>query len=306
MPQRGSGGLWRGPGSEGGGVPLGRLTPPRNTLRGPPPESPPLPGDAGWPHRRIALGPLPLDAVCRAEAVRTIQGLVESGRGGAVLLSTADGLSLARRSAAFREALERAELSLADGQRLCWAAQLLRRPLPGDVPAADLLPPLLEVASKNRWRVFLVGEAPAQLEAWAAELERRHAVRMVGTFAPSLWKDGTVSGALVEDTARAVLRANPQLVLVALPSPAQEVLIDGLKSRLRPGVAVGLGPGLGLAVTARGTAPEAVRRLRLGWAWRLFGGPRRLGRRGLFGDLRFLWAFARVLLSEFQRSSPLP
>ncbi len=257
----------------------------------------PLPGDEAWPHRRLRLGPLPVDALTCAEAVEAVSGLVQSGRGGAALLCTADALPEARRSPSFREALGRAELCLADGQRLSWAADLLGTPLPEDIPAAALLPPLLEVAARQRWRVFLVGTDDAQaLEAAAADLERRSGARVVGTHRAVSPNEG------VEATARAVLRAHPQLVLLALPSPAQERLAHALKVRVSPGVVVGLGERLGTVVRARAGAPRWLQRLGLGWAWRLLGGPRRLGRRGLLRDLRFLWAFARVLLERPARS----
>lgn len=254
----------------------------------------PIPGDLDWPHRRVWLGRLPLDPVKLTEAVDTLSALVESGHGGSVFLPTADSLVLADRDAGMQAALNRAELCLADGQRLMWAAETLGQSLPGEVPALELLPPLLKHAARLRWRVFMVGEHAEQLEASAAHLEKLYGIRVVGTFAPTL-RHG-VDDDVVEQTARAVLRTSPQLVLTSLRSPAQELLLDRIKDRIRPGVVVGLGTALRAAVGGAWRVPKWAESVGLGWLVRLFGGPRRLGRRGLLSDARFLWVFARVLL----------
>jgi N-acetylglucosaminyldiphosphoundecaprenol N-acetyl-beta-D-mannosaminyltransferase len=256
------------------------------------PEPRPCPGDQAWPHRRQWLGALPLDPLLATEALDAVEALVESGRGGAVMLPCADHLVLAEGDEALRQALEGAELSLGDGQRLVWAAETLGQPLPEDVPAGALLGPLLALAGRRRWRVFLLGEGADGLEATAARLEQRHGARVVGVHAHDT----------PEASVRAILRASPHLVLCALPSPAQELLLHQIKERLRPALLLGVGAALDPGTGQRAGAPRLFRRLGLGWLFRLLAGPRRLGRRGLRRDARFLWVFWRLLWGRGRRA----
>ncbi len=278
--------------------------PHRNELRHTPRS--PSPFDEDWPHRRRHLGRLPLDPLRFGEAVDAVEALVESGRGGTVFLPDAGHLVLAETQgqAAFRDALARATLCLPDGQRLMWAAETLGAPLVEDVPAGELFVPLMSLAGRRRWRVFMLGSDEGALEAAAARVERLYGARVVGVHAAAAGALGSEEA--VAAAARSVLRTSPQLVLTSLPSPSQELFCDALRARVGPAVCVGLGPALDPLAARTWRGPQVIRRAGLGWLVRLFAGPRRLGRRGLWGDVRFLWVLARLWLSGRRTGAALP
>src|SRR5262249_25095615 len=95
--------------------------------------------------------------------------------------------------------------------------------------------------------------------------------------------------------ARAVA-ARPDLVLVALGPPKQELWISGSLSALRPAVALGIGASLDFLAGKYRRAPVWMARLGLEWLVRLLQEPRRLWRRYLLESPRFL----RIVLATWR------
>jgi N-acetylglucosaminyldiphosphoundecaprenol N-acetyl-beta-D-mannosaminyltransferase len=75
--------------------------------------------------------------------------------------------------------------------------------------------------------------------------------------------------------------AKPDLILVALGPPKQELWIHRSADAVRPAVAFGIGAGLNFLTGKHKRAPRWMARAGLEWVFRLFQEPRRLWRRYL-------------------------
>lgn len=244
--------------------------------------------------RRIRFGSIWIDSLTFTGALDQIERLVDAGAGGAVFTPNVDHVVNADSNAAFREAYARASLSLADGQPLVWASRLLRPALPEKVSGADLVGPLMERAARRGWRVFLVGGAPGSARVAAERFTGACGVRIAGI------EDGRVdlaSGASDEALLARIAEARPQLVLVALGAPKQELWIAARRARLAPAVSLGVGAALDFAAGAVRRAPPWMQRVGLEWFYRLTREPRRLARRYLWNDPRFLAILLRTWIS---------
>jgi N-acetylglucosaminyldiphosphoundecaprenol N-acetyl-beta-D-mannosaminyltransferase len=234
---------------------------------------------------RLRLGPLEVDRLTMASALDAIEGLVASGRGGLVVTPNVDHVIIAERNPEFRDAYAGAALSLADGMPILWAARLLGRPLPEKISGSDLMLPLAERAAARGWRVYLVGAGPGVAEEAARRLRSQLGVNVVGTESPRIRVDGQ------PDDSEAVLvrvrAAEPDLVLLALGAPKQEIWAHRFRSALGPAVVLGVGAGLDFVAGAVRRAPRWMSRVGLEWLFRLLREPRRLWRRYLVDDPRF-------------------
>ena len=242
--------------------------------------------------RRLHLGHVVVDAVRFDEALDRIEALVAARRGGSVFTPNVDHVVLAERNRDFRAAYAEADLALADGMPLLWAARLLGAPLPAKVSGSDLVEPLAERAATRGWRLYLLGGGAGVAADAAARLQARFpGVNVVGVDAPRIGADGSDGGA-----ALARLRAaRPDLVMVALGAPKQELWIHRHREALAPAVAVGVGGSLDFIAGRVRRAPRWASRAGLEWAWRLAREPRRLWRRYLVEDLRFAPILVREL-----------
>ena len=243
--------------------------------------------------KRFVLGGIPIDPLTLPQALDRIASLVAAGQGGCVFTPNVDHVVIAERNPAFRSAYAAADVSLADGMPILWASRLLGEPLPEKVSGSDLVFPLAGRAATMGWRVYLLGAAPEVASAAALKLRQRFpALDIVGTDSPRLDADG--SGADTEAALARLRRARPDVVLVALGAPKQEIWIHRNLDRLRPALAVGVGASLDFIAGRLRRAPPWMSRAGLEWLWRLAHEPRHLWRRYLVEDPRF----ALILLGE--------
>ncbi len=228
-----------------------------------------------------------------------VEGLVRSGEGGSVFTPNVDHVVQASENARLRAAYARVSLSIVDGTPLLWAAHLFGVTLPEKVAGSDFVPPLLELAADRGWRVYFLGGAPGVAEEARSKLRQRlpH-LEVVGVDARRIDVD---EPALEREAVVEAIRATkPHLVFVALGAPKQEIWIDQVGQGLRPAVLLGVGASLDFVAGAVPRAPPWMSRAGLEWLFRLSREPRRLWRRYLLRDPRFLIVLARALRARWE------
>ena len=196
------------------------------------------------------------------------------GGGGSHLVATVNPefIMRARRDPEFARVLESADLCLADGTGVVWAARRQGCSLAAPVTGTDLVPPLAELCAKRGFRLFLLGADPGVADDLAVRLRVEHPELAVAAHA------GSPDPSADEATLSLIRAHRAQLVLVAFGAPKQELWIDRLKDRA--GVAVGIGVG-GAFDYLTGRVPRAplwMRRAGLEWLFRLVRQPWRIRR----------------------------
>jgi N-acetylglucosaminyldiphosphoundecaprenol N-acetyl-beta-D-mannosaminyltransferase len=238
------------------------------------------------PHRWI-LGPVPIDAVTREQAIDWVEHLVKSGRGGSVFTPNVDHVVLASENARMREVYNKVSLSIVDGMPLVWASRILRESVPEKVSGSDFTPLVLERAAARGWRVFFLGGAPGVAAMARDKLAvTLPALKIVGVEAPRIQMDEPPE-TRADLTAR-LQAADPQIVMVALGAPKQELLIDSLRSALPSAVFFAVGASLDFIAGTMERAPAWMSGVGLEWFFRLSQEPGRLWKRYLLRDPKFL------------------
>ena len=246
------------------------------------------------PYQRLRIGSVWVDALTFADALHEIEALVDRKKGGSVFTPNVDHVVKAASNAAFRDAYSRASLSLADGMPLIWVSPLLGCALPERVAGSDLLMPILELAARRQFRVYLLGGAPGVAEAVSKMLPEKMGIPVVG------WDDCRIAADGSDPTGQSFAKAaaaNADLIFVALGPPKQELWIDRAREAVFPAVALGVGASLDFLAGKYKRAPRWMARMGLEWAFRLSQEPRRLWRRYLVEGPRFIgiaWATWRA------------
>ena len=109
---------------------------------------------------RVLLVGLEIDPVTEADVVARVRDALDRGAGGRIVTPNVDILRQAARDAAIRADLAGADLVVADGAPLVWAARLAGTPLPERVAGADLIWSLSAGLAVDGRSVYLLGGEP--------------------------------------------------------------------------------------------------------------------------------------------------
>lgn len=248
--------------------------------------------------RRLRICGVPVDDCTMGEAVSLILAhAAQRGTAQYVVTPNAQHVVLFHDDAPFARLYEHAWLSLPDGKSLIWAARALGTSIRERVTGIDLLQNLCRHAANSGIRIFLLGGRPGAADAAAAELSRRHpGLRIAGTHCPPFGFEN--SRETLEVVSRAVRAAAPDLLFVGLGAPKQENWIAAHYASLGVPVTIGVGVSFEFVAGMVRRAPKWMGDAGLEWLFRLLMEPRRLWRRYLVGNLRFIGLVLRYSSSR--------
>jgi len=198
--------------------------------------------------------------------------LVDAGGHHLVATVNPEFIMRANRDDAFARVLDSADLCLADGAGVVWAARRQGCKMSGPVTGTDLIMPLANMCAARGFRLFLIGAAPGVAAELASRLRAEHPPLEVAAHAGSPDPAG-------DDEALELIRAHrTQVLLVAYGAPKQEQWIDRLKDRLDIAVGIGVGGAFDYLTGRVPRAPKWMRSAGLEWLFRLAHQPWRARR----------------------------
>lgn len=241
---------------------------------------------------RPTMAGLPMDPVTLEGAIDRVIELAQSGRGGTVFTPNADHIVVAHEDPEFMRAYEAVSLSLVDGTPVFWMSRLLGLGLPEKVSGSDLFEPLVSALAGRGLPIYLLGGGPGVAELAAEKLQERHPGLVVsGLGAPRMNSQGKLEDE--ESWLRKIEEARPAVVFVACGAPKSELFSARVRERLAPAVLVCVGAAIDFSAGTMARAPRWISKIGLEWAYRLFKEPKRLARRYLVRDPKFLWLALR-------------
>ncbi|HSN76283.1 MAG TPA: WecB/TagA/CpsF family glycosyltransferase [Anaerolineae bacterium] len=227
-----------------------------------------------------------VDAVTYGDVLDIINRWIEQRGPHQIATANPEFVMAAQSDAEFHQALLNADLCVADGVGLLWAARRLGAQLPERVTGSDLVPLVAEAAAQRGWRLYLLGAAAGVAEQTAHELEQRSpGLRIVGVYA------GSPAEAEATAIVQRVTAAAPDVLLVAYGAPAQDLWVARHKVALGVPVMMGVGGAFDHIVGVQRRAPLWVQHMHLEWLWRLVTQPWRWRRQ--LALPRFVWAVWR-------------
>jgi N-acetylglucosaminyldiphosphoundecaprenol N-acetyl-beta-D-mannosaminyltransferase len=243
---------------------------------------------------RYVLG-VRVDATSYAETTEHIAELAAAGVGGAVCVANVHVVMEAVDDPAFRRGVNSAERVTPDGVPLVWALRLLGVSGAERVYGPSLTPIVCARAAELGLPVGFYGGSPAVLDAMVAGLAPRFPGLEVAfahspPFRPLTEEEDRKMVAAIEDSGTRIL-------FVGLGCPKQERWMDEHRDDLSC-VLVGVGAAFDFLAGAKPQAPAWMQRAGLEWVFRLLTEPRRLWRRYLLNNPRFLARLAVQLARQ--------
>ncbi|HEX6766757.1 MAG TPA: WecB/TagA/CpsF family glycosyltransferase [Polyangiaceae bacterium] len=250
--------------------------------------------------RTVRLFGIDMHAVTQTDAINVIFRWVTERDGGLrfVVTPNVQHAVIFQENAELRRAYSAASLVIVDGTPLVWSSRIFGRPLPERVAGSDIVPALVERATAERpLSVYFLGGAPGVGERASAAVTREFPhVRVVGVDSPPLGfeRDEKIDREVVER----VNRARPDLLLVGLGCPKQELWTERHQKGLDAAVALCIGGTIDFLAGEQPRAPRWMRRTGIEWVHRMASDPRRLAPRYAANALDF----PKLLLRQWRAS----
>ncbi|MBW2714844.1 MAG: WecB/TagA/CpsF family glycosyltransferase [Deltaproteobacteria bacterium] len=248
----------------------------------------------GCPSRYV-LG-MRVDGTSYRETAEVVADLVAAGGGGAVCVSTVHMVMEAFDDPEFRGIVNSADRVTPDGVPLVWALRLLGVEKAERVYGPSLLPMVCDLARERGLSVGFYGGSREVLD----ELVRRIGKRFPGLDVSFAWAPPYTALSDEEDqkVIDGIEDSGTNILFVGLGCPKQERWIAEHRNALSC-VMVGVGAAFDFHAGNKPQAPEWMQIAGLEWLFRLGCEPRRLWRRYLYHNPRFLFHFVRQLAREF-------
>jgi N-acetylglucosaminyldiphosphoundecaprenol N-acetyl-beta-D-mannosaminyltransferase len=225
-----------------------------------------------------------LAAVGESELLQHVESSLNAGSGGWLVTANLDVLWHFVNEPAARDVYSAADLRVADGMPLVWAARLQGDELPGRVAGSSLCDPLLVMCERNGWPIALLGGQVGAAER-VAELYRGRFTRSDVVANSALHFSVPPTPSEISAALAIIERSGARVVLVGLGSPKQEYVIQRLRAAAPTCWFIGVGGSFNFLAGETPRAPELLQRAGLEWLHRLANDPRRLARRYLKDDL---------------------
>jgi len=239
-----------------------------------------------------------LAAASANELLDHMFGSLARGQGGWIVTANLDFLRRHAHDPGARELYSEADVCVADGMPLVWAMRLQGDHLPERIAGSSLMLPVAERAAVEGRSLYLLGGEPAANEKAAAVLRARWPGLVIAGASSPMVKNPPSPDDL-HSLREELLQARPDIVLVGMGSPKQELIIRALRADFPRAWMIGVGMTFSFVAGTLSRAPEWMQRTGLEWCWRLAQEPKRLSRRYLLEDLPFsVELFARVGLKR--------
>jgi len=219
-------------------------------------------------------------------ALTTISSAIEAGTKGYVCATGVHGVMEAQKDPSLRSILNNSFLNLADGRPTVWVGRLQGLRGIRQVTGPNLMLRLCELSARTGYTHFFYGgDVGVAEQLKAAMIKRFPGLNVVGTYTPPFRPLRPEEAA---ELGEMVARLKPDIFWVGLSTPKQERWVADYIDRLDTKLMFAVGAAFDMHTGRIQESPEWLKALGLQWVHRLCQEPRRLWKRYLSSNSRFV------------------
>jgi N-acetylglucosaminyldiphosphoundecaprenol N-acetyl-beta-D-mannosaminyltransferase len=203
-----------------------------------------------------------------------------------ICFATVHGIMECREDADLQKIYAEAFLTVPDGMPLVWWARAVGHKRTRRVYGPDFLLHQLAATTPEGARHFFCGGRPGVAVRMAERLQMKFPeLCCAGTSCPPFrpWTEEDW-----QEMAAVISEAKPDYVWVGLGTPKQDLFMAKM-AKIVPAVFLGVGAAFDIHAGLQPDAPQWIKNSGLQWVFRLLREPRRLARRYLILNPKFLW-----------------
>lgn len=246
----------------------------------------------------LVLG-VQVDARSSDDLTRTVASWVSRHESRYVCIANVHVVTTGWTDPAYRRVLNEADHVTPDGAPVAWALRRLGHPNQERVDGPGWMLSWCAHAAATGSSIYLYGSTDRTLDLLRSSLiERFRGLTIAGIHSPPF---RPLTPQERDEAVSRINRSGAGVVFVGLGAPRQELWMSDMRGDVQA-VMVGVGAAFDFHAGLVTRAPRWMQRHGLEWLHRLVSEPRRLWRRYLVGNSRFIVGFAAQLLTRRSRA----
>lgn len=228
-------------------------------------------------------------------AVSYIESHLNTERGNYICVSNVHTTVMSFEDEHYRKIQNGALLALPDGKPLSLVSRKMGYPQAQRVAGPDLMEELFRVSQVKGYRHYFYGSTSATLEALRNKLQEKYPGLCIAGMTSPPFRE------LSEEEERAHLAqindSEPDIVWIGLGAPKQEKWMYEHRGRVKA-LMIGVGAGFDFHAETVKRAPKWMQRISMEWLYRLCQDPKRLWKRYVITNMKFIRLIIKEKLDE--------
>ncbi len=193
-----------------------------------------------------------------------------------------------------RKSVNESDVINADGQAVVWASKVLKKPLKERVAGVDLMSNLVAKANQKNWKIFFFGAKEDIIKKVVKTYSEKYSEKIIAGY-----RNGYFKKEDEKQIAQEIADSGANILFVAISSPTKENFLYQNKNLLKNvNFIMGVGGSFDVIAGKVKRAPVWMQNYGLEWFYRFLQEPKRMWKRYLVGNMKFIWL---VLKEKFKK-----
>ncbi|WP_421803691.1 WecB/TagA/CpsF family glycosyltransferase [Flagellimonas sp.] len=189
-----------------------------------------------------------------------------------------------------RQSVNKSDLINADGQAVVWASRFLGKPLKERVAGIDLMTKLVESAHKSGHKAFFFGAKEEIVKKVVDKYSSEYSKDLIAGY-----RNGYFKKVDEKQIAKQIADSGANILFVGISSPTKEnFLYENREVLNKVNFIMGVGGSFDVVAGKVKRAPKWMQRMGLEWFYRFAQEPKRMWKRYLIGNSKFILLVLRA------------
>lgn len=218
------------------------------------------------------------------ETLREVDNTIEQGGQLHHVVVNAGKIVAMQQDLQLRKSVNESDLINADGQAVVWASRVLGKPLKERVAGIDLMVNLVILAAEKKYKIFFFGAKEEVVSEVVKTYSNQYSPNIIAGY-----RNGYFKKEEEHDIAKEISNSGANILFVAISSPTKENFLYENKGLLKNvNFVMGVGGSFDVVAGKVKRAPLWMQNYGLEWFYRFIQEPKRMWRRYLVGNYKFL------------------
>ena len=244
--------------------------------------------------KKINFLNIPIDAITMQETLERVEKAIVFNKQIHHTVVNAGKIVSMQTNKELEESVVEADIINADGKAIVWAANLLGHKLPERVSGIDLMEQLVMRSFEKGYKCFFFGATEEVVTKLVNIYKMQYSEDMIAGY-----RNGYFKKEDEEKIALQIAESGANILFVAITSPKKEIFLNTYKNKLtNVNFIMGVGGSFDVIAGKVKRAPLWMQNSGLEWFYRVVQEPKRMWKRYLVGNTKFIC----LIIKEYFKS----